>query len=223
MPESPLAETLPLGSEIVSIASTNDVLENPTPTTFSSVVQSYPGEELIITYTKDGEEKTTSAVPESGLIKDDSDKVAVGVSLALVEVTKQSFFPALVSASKATWSGLVGITVGLYSLLADAVTGTADFSQVAGPIGIVGLVGDAASYGITSLLTFTAIISLNLAIINMLPIPALDGGRLVFVAIEAITRKPIDPVWTGRVNLIGFVLLMTLMVIVTWNDIARLL
>ncbi len=85
------------------------------------------------------------------------------------------------------------------------------------------MVGDAADFGITALLTFTAMISLNLAVINMLPVPALDGGRLVFVAIEAVTRRPINPVWTGRVNLVGFVLLMLLMVVVTWNDIARLL
>ena len=101
--------------------------------------------------------------------------------------------------------------------------GTADLSQVAGPIGIVGMVGDAATFGIVALLTFTAMISLNLAVINMLPIPALDGGRLLFVAFEAITRKPINPVWMGRVNLVGFALLMLLMILVTWSDIAKLL
>jgi regulator of sigma E protease len=85
------------------------------------------------------------------------------------------------------------------------------------------MVGDAASFGFTALLTFTAIISLNLAIINLLPVPALDGGRLVFVAIEAVTRRPIPPQWAGRVNFAGFALLMLLMVAVTYNDILRLL
>ena len=94
---------------------------------------------------------------------------------------------------------------------------------MAGPVGIVGMVGDAATYGLTTLLTFTAMISLNLAVINLLPIPALDGGRLLFVGIEAITRKPVNPVWMGRVNLVGFALLMLLMIVVTWNDIAKLL
>jgi len=102
-------------------------------------------------------------------------------------------------------------------------TGTADFTQVAGPIGIVGMVGDAAAFGVTALLTFTAVISLNLAVINLLPFPALDGGRLVFVAIEAVTGKEIPPQWAGRVNLIGFALLMLLMLLVTYNDILRLL
>jgi regulator of sigma E protease len=66
-------------------------------------------------------------------------------------------------------------------------------------------------------------ISLNLAVINMLPFPALDGGRLLFVAIEAVIRRPINPVWVGRINLVGFVLLLTLMVVVTYSDIGKLL
>jgi regulator of sigma E protease len=113
------------------------------------------------------------------------------------------------------------ILVGLGSLAAGAITGTADYSQVAGPIGIVSYVGDAASIGFTSLLLFTAIISLNLAVINLLPIPALDGGRLVFVAIEAVTRKPIKAVWAARVNLAGFAFLMLLMLAATINDVSK--
>jgi len=103
------------------------------------------------------------------------------------------------------------------------VIGQADFSQVAGPVGIAGLVGDAASFGFMSLLLFTAAISLNLAIINLLPFPALDGGRLVMVGIEAVTRRPINPKWVMRLNGIGIILLLTLMVVVTYNDILRLL
>jgi regulator of sigma E protease len=114
------------------------------------------------------------------------------------------------------------IAMGLWGLLSAAVVGEADFSQVAGPVGIVNYVGDAAALGFTSLLLFTAIISLNLAVVNLLPIPALDGGRLVFVAIEAITRRPIPPVWAGRVNLAGFAFLMLLMLAATINDVIKL-
>lgn len=222
LPDSPLADQISAGAEIKSIASSNDVLNSPLPSTFISFVQSHPAEELSIVYTSNGEEKSVSVTPVVGLLKSDEGVAAIGVSVTLVEVVKQPFFTAFGSAFVTTWNGLKGITVGLFSLMSDSIKGTADFSQVAGPVGIVGLVGDAAKYGLTALLTFTAMISLNLAVINMLPIPALDGGRLVFVAIEAITRRKINPVWTGRVNLIGFALLMILMVVVTWNDIARL-
>ncbi|MEZ4200445.1 MAG: site-2 protease family protein [Candidatus Paceibacterota bacterium] len=108
-------------------------------------------------------------------------------------------------------------------MIVDSIQGQADFSTVAGPVGIVGMVGDAAEFGVAALLVFTAIISLNLAVINLLPFPALDGGRLVFVAIESIIRRPINPVWAARVNFIGFALLILLMIAVTYSDITKIL
>ena len=223
LPGGPLSGVLPAGAEVLSLASAEETLTKPVPSTFTAFVQKYGAEELTLTYSFKGEEKTVAVKPVAGLISSEPERVAVGVSLALVEDVKQSFGDALISASVATAIGLRDITVGLFKLIADSVRGVADFTQVAGPVGIVGMVGDAASFGFTSLLTFTALISLNLAVINMLPIPALDGGRLLFVAIEAVTRRPINPIWAGRVNLVGFALLMILMVVVTWNDIARLL
>lgn len=224
LPESPLVHVgVPAGAEVTSLKTADSALERLTPSAFSSFVQESAGQELTLEYTFAGEAKVVTVKPETGLIAGEPERVAVGVSLALVENVKQSFGSALVSATKSTVTGLKDITVGLFTLIGQAIRGTADFSQVAGPVGIVGLVGDAASYGITTLLTFTAMISLNLAVINLLPVPALDGGRLVFVAIEAVTRRPINPVWVTRLNLAGFAILMLLMVVVTWHDIAKLL
>ncbi len=141
----------------------------------------------------------------------------------MVDVVRQPFFTAIANGFTATVDGLKAIIVGLFSLIAQTFVGDADFSNVAGPVGIVGMVGDEASFGFTALLTFTAVISLNLAVINLLPFPALDGGRLVFVAIEAVTKKTIPAVWAGRINLVGFAILMLLMIAVTYNDIVRLL
>lgn len=222
LPHSPLNEKLPLGSEIVSISSADDKLIKPTPSKFTEFIQAHGNETLSISYKHKDDVGVVSVEPVKGLIAGNEDKVAVGVSLAMVETIHRSFFEALTQSFVATYEGLINITVGLFTLIAGAFTGTADLSQVAGPVGIVGMVGDAADFGIVALLTFTAIISLNLAIINLLPIPALDGGRLVFVAIEAITRRPINPNWAGRLNLVGFALLMILMVVVTYNDIVRI-
>jgi regulator of sigma E protease len=131
---------------------------------------------------------------------------------------------------EALWRGtvmtgelLTAVAVGLGGFLADAFTMRADFTQVAGPVGIVGMVGEASSLGIAYLLTFTAFISLNLAVINMLPFPALDGGRLVFVAIEKLTGRMIKPVIANTLNFVGFALLIVLMIAVTYNDILRLI
>ena len=130
---------------------------------------------------------------------------------------------ALVSASTRTVDSLWAITVGIASFIASAFTLSANIEEVTGPIGIAGMVGDAAEFGFVTLMVFTAFISLNLAVINLLPIPALDGGRLLFVIAEAIIRRPINPEWMARVNLAGFAFLILLMVAVTYNDIIRIL
>ncbi|MCB9810861.1 MAG: RIP metalloprotease RseP [Candidatus Nomurabacteria bacterium] len=222
LPGSPLYEKLSAGSEILSVGSADDELMKPTPSTFTEFIQAHADEELSINYKNGDDTGTVNVTPETGLIPGEESKAAVGVSLALVETVPRSFFTAIVDSFFATVNGLEQIVTGLYSLLVGAVSGTADLSQVAGPVGIVNMVGDAAQFGVVALLTFTAVISLNLAVINLLPIPALDGGRLVFVAIEAVTRRPINPNWAGHLNLIGFALLMLLMIVVTYNDIVRL-
>ena len=221
--DTPADGVLPVGARIVSVSSNDTELDNPGPRTFSEFVGAAAPNPVMVTYTHDGAQKTVTLTPQKGLVEGDADKYIVGTSLALVEERQLGVVGAVVEGFKMTVNGVVSITVGLGTLIKQAVVGTADFSAVAGPIGIVGMVGDAASYGITPLLTFTAIISLNLAVINLLPFPALDGGRLVFVLIEAVTKRQVPPAWTGWTNLVGFVLLMLLMAAVTFNDISRLL
>ncbi len=135
----------------------------------------------------------------------------------------RSFPEAFIDATVYTVTAIRDITFGIGKLIADTAQRRADFSEVAGPVGIVGLVDEASSYGFTSLLMFTAFISLNLAVINILPFPALDGGRLLFVIIEAVKGTPIKAQYVAVLNTIGFFILILLMVVVTWNDIAKLL
>ena len=220
--DAPADGKLPVGSTITKAVSGADTLEHPTPSTFSAFVSSHAPQPIEISYTKKGEEKTVAVVPKAGLVKEDASKYIIGTSLSLVEMQRESIMVAPIDAAKMTASDIVTISVGLYGLVHDAFVGHADLSSVAGPVGIVGMVGDAASYGLTPLLMFTAMISLNLAVINVLPFPALDGGRLVFVLIEAITNRRVPSAWTGWTNLLGFILLMVLMAAVTIHDISRL-
>ncbi len=222
LPGSP-AESVPAGAVVTAISGSGKTVSDPTPSTFTALVSESAPESVEVSYRYDDVDVMATIVPVQGLIEDEPDRYAVGASLTLVEVKQKPFFSAIIDGFWTTWNGLVGISVGLVTLFSQMFVGEADLSQVAGPVGIVGMVGDAASFGLTALLTFTAIISLNLAVINLLPFPALDGGRLVFVAIEAVTRKQIPPEWAGRVNLVGFALLMLLMIVVTYNDILRLL
>jgi regulator of sigma E protease len=221
VPGSP-AEDLPLKAIIVSASHGEEVLSNPTPESFRDFVTTSNGAPITLTYHVDDQEETITLTPERGVDKANPDVAILGIDTGYLENQRLSFGSAVVEGTLQTGYMLKAITVGLVTLLGNAIVGQADFSQVTGPVGIVDYVGQAAAFGFTSLLYFTAVISLNLAVINLLPVPALDGGRLVFVAIEAITKRPINPVWAGRLNLFGFVALMLLMVVVTYNDILKL-
>ncbi len=94
--------------------------------------------------------------------------------------------------------------------------------DVAGPVGIAAIIGDSARLGINYLINVTAMISLSLAVINILPIPALDGGRLVFVLIEKIFRKKVSLKYEQMAHTIGFVLLLILIIVVTVRDVIGL-
>ena len=222
LPKAPADGVLPVGATIISAAAAGDVLSTPTPSTFSEFVNAHAQDDISVSYRFGNDEKTVSLKPVAGLVSENPDKYVVGTSLALVETQQQPFFSAIGHGFTRTVDGFISIAVGLFDLIKDAFIGEADFKNIAGPIGIVGMVGDAAAFGVVALLTFTAVISLNLAVINLLPFPALDGGRIVFVLVEVITRRKVPPVWTGWINLLGFVLLMLLMVAVTFNDITRL-
>ncbi len=224
LPDSPAETVLPVGAMIVSISANGETLIDPTPSSFSQFIQDESPAAFTIEYSAN--DKTINEVtitPEQGLLEDSQETYVAGVSLTLIETVSRPWHIAIRDGLTSTMDGLVAITVGLYTLLSDAVVGEGDFSTVAGPVGIVGLVDDATAFGVTAVLSFTALISLNLAIINLLPFPALDGGRLLFVFIEAVTGKDIPPQWSGILNTIGFILLMLLMIAVTYNDILRLL
>lgn len=97
-------------------------------------------------------------------------------------------------------------------------TGRASTDDVVGPVGIIYYMNDAAKTGLLAVLELTAIISLNLFIVNLLPLPALDGGRLMFLILEGIRRKPVDPQKEGFVHFVGFVLLMILSALIIFRD-----
>ncbi len=102
------------------------------------------------------------------------------------------------------------------------ITGRYGLDAMSGPVGITGEIGQAASAGWRTLLSFLVLISMNLGVCNLLPIPALDGGRLLFLAIELVRRKPMNPKYEGYIHLAGFALLMLLIIVVTYQDIVRL-
>lgn len=110
----------------------------------------------------------------------------------------------------------------IFSSLGQLITGQASTNDLMGPIGVVSVVGETVQYGITALFNLAAVISLNLAIFNLLPIPALDGSRIVFIIIEWIKGSPVKPEREGMIHFIGFSLLLVIAVFVAYHDILRL-
>ncbi|MBI2482360.1 MAG: RIP metalloprotease RseP [Candidatus Vogelbacteria bacterium] len=173
--------------------------------------------------TSKGETVDYRVKPEMGLIAGAPNQPALGVILGQVGTVAFAWWQAPWQAFKMTIS-LTKLTVqGLGHLAVQAVQGLATLDSVTGPVGLAGLVGDARTLGLAYLLSFVAFISINLAVLNLIPFPALDGGRLLFVLIESIKGSPIKPRIANILNLIGFVLLLSLMFVVTWHDISRLL
>lgn len=170
------------------------------------------------------EEKTNTEV----ILHRDDREIAVNVTpteaedgrmvIGVVAKNSHNVFTAISNGFKGTWN----MTKGIFSSFKMLISGDAPASDIAGPIGIITMVNDTNQYGLYYFGFLIALISLNLAIINLLPFPALDGGRILFVFIRAITGKKITDEMEGKVHMIGMMLLIALLVFATWNDIARL-
>ena len=156
-------------------------------------------------------------IPKLGI-----DKEVVGITTA--EVGKIQMLPhhALWNGLKATFIYVVLVTEGTLGFFKDAFLAKANIDQVSGPVGMVSLVKDAAEHSFSRLILFTALISISLAVINILPFPALDGGRLLFVIIESIFKRPIPAKVANIINFIGFSFLILLMLVITFNDILKI-
>ena len=229
-PESPAALAgLKPGDAIVSVASLpvkageeSENLQEINPDTLKSFVVSRPNKEIEIGYTRgknDEDIKFVSLIPTPSVV---DGRPAIGISMDQIGTTKLPFFVALKEGMRVTLYITKDTAVGLYTLIVEGLKGQGSLAGVTGPVGMVGIVGDAYDFGFAYLLSFAALISINLAIINLLPFPALDGCRLLFLLIEKIKGSVMSPKIANTANLVGFVILILLMVLVTYHDITRL-
>ncbi|HNX14834.1 MAG TPA: site-2 protease family protein [Oscillospiraceae bacterium] len=118
--------------------------------------------------------------------------------------------------------GTISLVKVVYQSIYDIARGKYSASEVSGPVGTVKVIGEAASQGLDSLIYLAAFITVNLGVFNLLPLPALDGGRLIFILIEIIVRKPVPKKYESMIHFIGFGLLILLIILVTFNDIKSL-
>ncbi|KAB8138772.1 RIP metalloprotease RseP [Gracilibacillus oryzae] len=180
---------------------------------FESFVQSSPNQPVEMVVLRDGEEVPLEVIPAS--IESEQGEIGqVGVTLALEKSLLRTIPYSLQETYE--WSTLI------ISNLVKLITGQFSIDMLSGPVGIYDATDQVVQTGFLNFMMWTAILSVNLGIMNLVPLPALDGGRLLFVGIEAVRGKPIDPQKEGIVHFVGFALLFLLMIVVTWNDIQRL-
>jgi len=198
----------------LTVKRTTDKVVVPATSTSTFQVGTAEGTSTVTSTIVEG--RAFKITPVAGIVPG---KKAAGISMDMIGEAKIGFFKSLYYAGIQTYNLLENITIGLGSFIGSIFVGKASLNEVAGPVGIASVVGNSARSGIADLLMIIAVISANLAVINMVPFPALDGGRVVVVIIEAIIRRPINSKIIGWVNGIGFILLIGLMIVVTFKDV----
>lgn len=186
------------------------------------VIQKSPGKQVILTINRGGKDMDISVTPASVTGKTiDGKDIAIGqIGIMSKEIYKQ--YPpheAVVRGVEWTWNMTTLTVWGIGKMLMRDIPA----SQIAGPIGIMKMAGDVAETGFVSLLKFIALISVNLGILNLLPIPVLDGGHIMFFSIEAVLGKPLKLRYQEMAQQVGIFILLSLMVFAFYNDIVRLI
>ncbi len=212
LPGSPAAKAgLKPGDRILKV---NDI-ETPTWNDIATKIHYSDGREITLLIERRGQKRFVEVTPQYNP-KTQTNQIGIK---QFVKWERQSFTKAVRLGLDRTLGFSKLILLGIYGM----ITGSIPPNEIAGPVGITQMIGDAAQEGLGYLLSFTAILGINLAIVNLLPIPSLDGSRLLFLAIEGIRGKPIDPQKETLIHLIGLALLMVLFLLITYNDILRLL
>lgn len=223
LPNTPaaLAGLLP-GDTIIGAKDVAREWHSADPKSFSAFVNEGRGSAITLEVKHDGKGRLITATPVTGIAQSDPARYALGVEVATIGIVPLSFGAAVTEGASLTWGATKLTAVGLAHFFSSIFTLSADLSQVSGPVGIAGAVGSASSQGVGNLFSIMALISINLALINLIPIPALDGGRLLFVLIESVIRRPIKASISQSINMVGFVFLILLMIVVTAHDIFKI-
>ncbi|HDY72605.1 MAG TPA: RIP metalloprotease RseP [bacterium] len=179
----------------------------------------YLGKEINLTIERGKEILHLSLIPR---ISPPQGEGAMGIALVRTAIKKSPLHLALWEGIVATGDLTVGVIRGYLKAINNVITGKPSGVQMTGPVGVFQMLSQAQELGITYYLNFLAMISIYLAVFNLMPIPAVDGGKLMFLTIEAIRKKPVSEKVEQNITAVFFVLLIILMVFVTINDINRI-
>lgn len=188
----------------------------------SSALQDYRGEIVQLEVERGGRRLN---LPVEARHDESTGRVLIGVTVMAGGIAGKERLPvgrSLVEAGRETGEWSWALISWLGRTISGKTPGAELRESVAGPIGIVQSVGESARLGFGYLLLFAAALNINLGLINLLPVPVLDGGWLMFLTIEGVRGKPLAPEHQGMAQFVGFTLLMALMVVVFYLDVTRL-
>lgn len=195
-----------------------DALQNPSVAAMQDYVNTHKDQNISVTVKRDGNIIEKKIHP---FVYADTGKGGLGVSLVEAGLVSYPWYKAIYYGFLMTGFYLKEIVVSFYYLIAGLFAGQPAGEALSGPVGIAVMTGQVARLGFSYLLNFMALLSLNLAVINILPIPALDGGRLLFLLINRIKRKPLAQKYEQLAHSVGFVVLMFLVVVITAKDLGH--
>jgi len=218
--ETPAAQAgIKMGDAIVILRTKSEESRINTIKEVQDFTQKYKGQEITIVVQRGEEVLEKTLVPRSEYPEEQG---PMGIALARTAIISlpwyKAFIEGIIDTVRLTWLIILAFGSILWQLITTGKLGV----EIAGPVGIFDLAGQATRLGFIYILQFTAILNINLAIINALPIPALDGGRLLFLLIEKIKGSPISQKVEGLAHTAGFVILILLMIAITWRDIIRI-
>src|SRR3989344_4265429 len=183
-------------------------------------IKEHADQTVVLTYSRSANANETAILKPESLNSANGQKV-LGVNLIQTGAIKYDFWRSWLNGAMATINLLWRIIYSFYDLIKSLILGHGLSADLSGPVGVAYMTGEAARLGFSHLLYFAALLSLNLAVINFVPFPALDGGRLLFIIIEKIRRRPNNQKIEEIIHGTGFALLMLLVFIITYRDILR--
>ena len=205
---------LQVGDEILTVA------DNPVTSVegIQEIIGHNLGQEVNLKVKRGDQEQDLTLVPRRAPPENEG---PMGVALVKTGIVSYPWYQAIGKGVVATFSLLAAILVALFGIIKNLLLGVGVTEEISGPVGIAVMTGQVARMGFVYVLQFVAVLSINLAIINLFPLPALDGGRLLFLAIEKIRGKKVNRKIENTIHMIGFILLILLMLVITFRDVFK--
>lgn len=219
-PDSPAGRGGVLFGDIITAISVD---AHDTPITdikeLQAIIKARAGKTIKLILHRNGSERSLSLIPRENPPKGSG---ALGIAMEYVLIEKTPWYKAPFIGLRSTYYAVSNTVVGFGEMIRSIVTEKKLPSDISGPVGIFRFAGNIRDLGFSYILQFIAMLSVNLAVLNALPIPALDGGRILFMILEKIRRKTLAPKWENLAHAIGFVTLIILMILITIRDVRNL-